>query len=93
MSVRTATVWVLTAPIRLYQVVLSPLLGPRCRFYPSCSSYAVQAIQRHGPVRGTALACWRLLRCHPWHPGGIDPVPASLPTRRSTRTASQEARP
>ncbi|MFO1429377.1 MAG: membrane protein insertion efficiency factor YidD [Candidatus Competibacteraceae bacterium] len=61
--------------LRAYQLVLSPLLGNHCRFYPSCSHYAVEAIERHGPWRGSLLAVRRLLRCHPWHPGGIDPVP------------------
>lgn len=65
----------LVAAIRLYQVVLSPLLGKRCRFYPSCSSYALEAVGRHGPWRGSLLAARRLLRCHPFHPGGYDPVP------------------
>ena len=60
---------------RAYQRLLSPLLGNHCRFYPSCSQYAVEAIERHGPWRGSLLAVRRLLRCHPWHPGGIDPVP------------------
>lgn len=72
---RRATILAMTAPIRAYQLVISPLLGPRCRFYPSCSTYAVTALQTHGPLRGTALAVWRLLRCHPWNPGGPDPVP------------------
>jgi len=61
--------------IRTYQLLLSPLLGNHCRFYPSCSHYAVEAIERHGPWRGGLLAVRRILRCHPWHPGGIDPVP------------------
>lgn len=61
--------------IRAYQVAVSPLLGPRCRFYPSCSEYAVQALARFGLVRGLALAGWRLVRCHPFHPGGLDPCP------------------
>lgn len=61
-------------PIRLYQWVLSPLLGQRCRYYPSCSEYAVQAIQRFGILRGAVLAGWRLLRCNPWSRGGFDPV-------------------
>ena len=61
--------------IRTYQLLLSPLLGNHCRFYPSCSHYAVEAIERHGPWRGSLLAVRRILRCHPWHPGGIDPVP------------------
>jgi putative membrane protein insertion efficiency factor len=61
--------------IKAYQYTLSPLLGPACRFYPSCSEYAHQAIMRHGPVRGLFLAVKRILRCHPFHPGGVDPVP------------------
>jgi uncharacterized protein len=67
----------LVLPIRLYQLVISPLLGPRCRFYPSCSAYAVEALTRHGALRGSWLAVRRLGRCHPWNPGGIDPVPPS----------------
>jgi putative membrane protein insertion efficiency factor len=61
--------------IRVYQLTLSPLLGPRCRFYPSCSQYALEALRAHGALRGCALALRRLLRCHPWHAGGYDPVP------------------
>ena len=61
--------------IRGYQVAISPLLPRSCRFYPSCSEYAAQAIERHGLARGSALAAKRLLRCHPLHPGGLDPVP------------------
>jgi uncharacterized protein len=61
--------------IRAYQLLVSPLLGPRCRFYPSCSQYALEAVQRHGTLRGSLLALRRLARCHPWHPGGYDPVP------------------
>lgn len=66
--------------IRGYQIALSPLLGPRCRFYPSCSSYAVEALRTHGALRGSWLAGRRLLRCHPWNPGGLDPVPPSSRT-------------
>ncbi|ALA24725.1 membrane protein insertion efficiency factor YidD [Piscirickettsia salmonis] len=65
----------LTLLIRLYQLIISPLLGPRCRFYPSCSHYAIEAIQTHGFFRGIALTVKRLLRCHPGCEGGIDPVP------------------
>lgn len=66
---------VLIASVRAYQYLISPLLGPRCRFYPSCSSYAIEALQEHGAVCGSYLAMRRLLRCHPWNPGGVDPVP------------------
>ncbi|MDX2463836.1 MAG: membrane protein insertion efficiency factor YidD [Porticoccus sp.] len=61
--------------IRAYQYLLSPLIGPSCRFYPSCSCYAQEALERHGVIKGGWLALRRLLRCHPWHPGGVDPVP------------------
>ena len=65
--------------IRLYQRVISPLIGPRCRFYPSCSQYAAEAIQKHGAISGSALALARVARCHPWHPGGVDLVPDRVP--------------
>lgn len=63
--------------IRFYRLGISPLLGPRCRFYPTCSCYAEEAIERHGALRGSYLSARRLLRCHPWHPGGYDPVPTN----------------
>ena len=63
--------------IRLYQWTVSPLLGPVCRFHPSCSHYALEAVLRFGVLRGSALTLARLARCHPWHPGGFDPVPAA----------------
>ncbi|WP_182112551.1 MULTISPECIES: membrane protein insertion efficiency factor YidD [unclassified Actinotalea] len=66
---------VLVGLLRAYQLVISPLSGPTCRYYPSCSSYALLAVQRHGAVRGTWLAVRRLARCHPWTPGGVDDVP------------------
>ncbi len=66
---------VATLLIRLYQLTISPLLGPRCRFYPSCSQYAIEAVNRFGFLRGGWLALKRIGRCHPWHPGGLDPVP------------------
>jgi hypothetical protein len=61
--------------IRLYQLILSPFLGGQCRFYPSCSEYTREAIDRHGLLKGISLGCRRLLRCHPFHPGGVDHVP------------------
>lgn len=61
--------------IRIYQWTVSPLLGPVCRFDPSCSHYALEAVLRFGVLRGGWLALKRLARCHPWHPGGVDPVP------------------
>ncbi|MEN9901994.1 MAG: hypothetical protein RL651_658 [Pseudomonadota bacterium] len=61
--------------IQVYRYALSPFLGQRCRFHPSCSAYAAEALTRYGPLRGTWLAIKRVLRCHPFHPGGHDPVP------------------
>ena len=69
----------LSGLIKLYQWFLSPLLGPNCRYYPSCSCYAHQALERHGVLRGGWLGIKRIARCHPWHPGGYDPVPDTLP--------------
>jgi uncharacterized protein len=63
-----------TAPIRLYQRTISPAIAPRCKYEPSCSRYAVQAIERYGILRGLVLAAWRVLRCNPWSHGGYDPV-------------------
>jgi hypothetical protein len=65
---------VLIGLIRLYQLTLSPLLGRRCRFYPTCSAYAVEAIRKKGALRGAAMAFWRILRCNPLNDGGYDPV-------------------
>ncbi|BCX83039.1 conserved hypothetical protein [Methylomarinovum caldicuralii] len=65
----------LITAIRAYRFFLSPWLGNQCRFYPTCSQYALTAIERFGTIRGTWLTVRRLLRCHPWHPGGLDPVP------------------
>lgn len=61
--------------IRFYQRVISPLSGPRCRFYPSCSQYALEAVTVHGAFVGSLLSIKRILKCGPWHPGGFDPVP------------------
>jgi uncharacterized protein len=67
--------FILTVLVRGYRCFISPLLGPNCRFYPSCSCYAEQALQQHGAMRGSYLTVRRLMRCHPWHEGGYDPVP------------------
>ncbi|MCL1870837.1 MAG: membrane protein insertion efficiency factor YidD [Promicromonosporaceae bacterium] len=72
--------------IRVYQVVISPMTGPTCKYYPSCSHYAVQAIRTHGALRGTGLALWRILRCNPWSLGGVDDVPPARP-RKSGRVS------
>jgi len=61
--------------VRVYQRLVSPLLPPSCRFYPSCSAYAATALERHGAVKGSWLTARRIARCHPFHPGGLDPVP------------------
>lgn len=70
----------LVALIRLYRRTISPLKGaPSCRFHPTCSAYAVEAIETHGALKGSALAVRRILKCHPFHPGGLDPVPPPAP--------------
>ncbi len=83
-GLRHAAGLVMIVPVRLYQLVVSPLLGPRCRFWPSCSHYAVEAIEVHGPLRGGWLAVRRIVRCHPGSAGGIDPVPGG-PSERLCR--------
>ena len=73
--VSKALVWLLCLPIVFYQKCISPLTPPSCRFTPTCSEYAKQALKKHGPVKGLALAIWRILRCNPWGGSGYDPVP------------------
>jgi putative membrane protein insertion efficiency factor len=68
---------VLIAALRGYQLAIRPLLGANCRFFPSCSDYALEAVERHGAALGTWLAMKRLAKCHPYHPGGYDPVPGT----------------
>ena len=75
-------------PIIAYRRWISPVMPARCRFYPSCSAYALEAVQTHGALRGIYLAARRLLRCHPFHPGGYDPVP---PPGKRTRTKLDDA--
>jgi putative membrane protein insertion efficiency factor len=77
------------ALIRAYQLVISPMRPPTCRFYPSCSAYALTAIERFGLLRGSWLAARRLLRCHPWNPGGVDHVPHREPERLSGHPTRQ----
>ena len=81
---RSAGVRVLTLLIRFYQLAISPVLPPSCRFYPSCSAYALEAVQVHGALRGSWLAARRLSRCHPFHAGGLDPVPLARPRGRAS---------
>ncbi len=73
-----APVFALRALVRLYQSTLRPVLGPNCRFTPACSDYALEALDRHGALRGSTLAAWRVARCNPWCAGGHDPVPAAF---------------
>jgi len=72
---RRVLLLLIITPIRLYQKLISPVLPPTCRFHPSCSDYMIEALEKHGIGRGIYLAARRILRCHPWNPGGIDPVP------------------
>ena len=74
--------------LRTYQLTLSPLLGPKCRFYPSCSHYAAEAIGEHGAFRGSVLAAKRVCKCHPWHDGGFDPVPPGKSKRHEAQYGS-----
>ena len=90
--VHDAVATALRGAILAYQYTVSPLLGPRCRFLPSCSRYAMQAIDMHGPLRGTGLALRRLCRCHPWHPGGIDEVPLAAGASRAPMNPSAHER-
>jgi uncharacterized protein len=68
--------------IRFYQIVISPLKPPSCRFYPTCSHYGLEAVERFGALKGGWLAIKRILKCHPFHPGGVDPVPEKWPTKK-----------
>jgi putative membrane protein insertion efficiency factor len=74
-TLRAGVIALLLLPVRLWSRVISPALPPRCRYYPSCSRYAEEAIREHGPIRGTAMAAWRVVRCNPFSDGGFDPVP------------------
>ena len=73
--------WVFSLPIRFYRKFVSPCKPPCCKYYPTCSTYALAAVEKHGIIKGTALATWRLLRCNPWSLGGIDYVPEKFTFR------------
>jgi putative membrane protein insertion efficiency factor len=79
-SIAAAT---LAGAVRVYQLTLRPIIGAHCRHEPSCSHYAIEALHRHGALRGTGLAAKRILRCNPWTPGGFDPVPPPIPQGRT----------
>jgi putative membrane protein insertion efficiency factor len=72
--IQSAIVFALLLPVHAYRRVISPLIAPRCRYYPTCSSYAVEALKTYGPLRGTVLAAWRVFRCNPFSEGGFDHV-------------------
>lgn len=94
--IATIPQWMLVGVIKVYQWTISPLLGPRCKYYPSCSNYGLEAVRRHGAVTGFVLAAWRVLRCNPWSHGGIDDVPHKgepLFTRGSIETSMGAAAP
>jgi len=83
--------YVLIGLLRLYRLVISPLYGDVCRYYPSCSAYALRAVGVHGAVRGSYLSARRLLRCHPWAPGGYDPVPGTPESAEEERVEAARA--
>ena len=83
---KTLLVWFL----RGYQLLLSPMLGQKCRFYPTCSNYAIEALRVHGAARGSLLAARRVCRCHPWHEGGVDFVP---PAQQDQQTGQKHSPP
>jgi uncharacterized protein len=85
---RNPLTWLLLGLVRAYQAVVSPWLPPSCKYYPSCSAYAVTALRRHGALKGAVLAAWRLLRCNPWSRGGVDHVPQR---GRWSNSAAEEA--
>ncbi len=78
--------------VRVYQWTIRPIIGANCRFEPSCSHYAIDALHTHGAMRGSGLAAWRVLRCNPWNEGGFDPVPASPKTATAASNLSPQGR-
>ncbi|MEI2715115.1 MAG: membrane protein insertion efficiency factor YidD [Nocardioides sp.] len=88
---RSPLAWVLIGFLKLYRAVISPLYGQVCRYHPTCSAYALEAVQTHGALRGSWFAVRRLGRCHPWAAGGYDPVPPRSDARRSRPAPTQGA--
>ena len=84
---RAGAIWALLLPIRAYSRLISPMFPRRCKYYPTCSDYAQQAIRTHGIVRGGGMAAWRLVRCNPWSHGGVDEVPPPRTHRVHSRHA------
>ncbi|MGJ8580872.1 MAG: membrane protein insertion efficiency factor YidD [Psychromonas sp.] len=84
-KISAALQWIVIKFIRGYQLVISPILGPRCRFTPSCSHYAIAAIKSHGMIKGCWLAACRLVKCHPFNEGGYDPVPPCCATKNKPK--------
>jgi len=91
-ALRNLPATVLIGVLRVYQSVISPLTGPTCKYYPSCSQYAIIAIRTHGTLRGTGLALWRILRCNPWSLGGVDDVPPARSRHVDVDAAGHEHR-
>lgn len=84
-KISAALQWLAIKFIRGYQLVISPMIGPRCRFTPTCSHYAIEAIKSHGMIKGCWLATCRLVKCHPFHKGGYDPVPPCCATKNKPK--------
>lgn len=84
--------WMLGLPIRAYRCVISPLIPPRCKYYPTCSTYALQCLNKHGAVKGVALSVWRIARCNPWSMGGVDlpPLKGQWRAEEALRMSDQE---
>jgi len=90
MSRRSPLAWALMALVRLYRRVISPLFPPSCRFQPTCSAYTLEAIATHGALRGGLLGIKRIGRCHPFNPGGVDPVPPAAPPEGRPEISTEE---
>ncbi|MCF6744842.1 membrane protein insertion efficiency factor YidD [Blastococcus sp. KM273128] len=90
---RSAAARLLLRAVGFYSRAISPAFPPRCRFHPTCSAYAAEAVARHGAARGSWLALVRLAKCAPWHPGGVDPVPPARGTGTGSRSSTSAARP